>query len=218
MSPRLYLALVPWIVFALVGRDSLEGVAWGAVAALVVALVILALSIRTRSVKDLEIFAVVLFATLAVWAVSDQHDPAGVLQRFHGAIAVGVLALFAVASLAFQPFTEPYAREVVQRKYWATSRFSRINVELTLMWAVVFAAVAAAQAAAGAINTPLASAIFGWLVPAAIVLVGATQATARWNDQFDGESMGLDALLNQGELWDARRPKGTEPPPPRITG
>ena len=45
---------------------------------------------------------------------------------------------FAVASLAFQPFTEQYAREIVQRKYWNTSRFNRANVELTLMWAAVF--------------------------------------------------------------------------------
>jgi hypothetical protein len=206
MSPRLYLALVPWIVFALIGPDSLgAGVAWGAIAALATALVIVAISLRTRSVKDLEIFGVGLFATLAVWGAS---DPAGALQRFHSAIAVGALALFAVASLGFQPFTEPYAREIVQRKYWTTSRFNRTNVELTLMWAVVFAGVAASQAAGGAINTTLASTIFGWLVPAVIVVAGVTQAATRWNDQFDGESMGLDALLNQHELWDARGPEG----------
>ena len=211
MSPRLYLALVPWIVFALVGRDSVEGVAWGAVAALATALVILALSIRTRSVKELEVFSVLLFATLAVLGASDQHDPGGVLQRYHSAIAVAVLALFAVTSLALQPFTEPYAREVVQRKYWTTSRFNRANVELTLMWAVVFAGVAASQAGAAVIDTRLASTLFTWLVPAAVVLLGGSQAAMRWNDQFDGESMGLDAMLSQGELWDARGPDGPSP-------
>ena len=204
MNPRLYLGLVPWVVFAIVGRETVEGVSWGAFAALAVALVIVGVSARSRSVKDLEVFAVGLFAALAVWAVSDQHNPLGVLQRFDSAIAVGALALFAVVSLAFQPFTEPYAREVVQRKYWTTARFNRTNVELSLLWAVVFAATAASFAAAGVVQTRLGTTLFAGLLPVAIVLLGAAQATTRWNDQFDGESMGIDALLNQGELWDTR--------------
>lgn len=204
MNPRLYLALVPWVVFAVVSRGTVDGATWGAFAALGVALVIVTVSARTRSVKDLEVFAVGLFAALAVWALSDQHDPVGVLQRLHGAIAVGALALFAVVSLAFQPFTEPYAREIVQRRYWTTARFNRTNVELSLMWAVVFAAIAASLAAAGVVDTRLGTTIFAGLLPIAILLLGATQATTRWNDQFDGESMGIDALLNQGELWDTR--------------
>ena len=32
----------------------------------------------------------------------------------------------------------------------------------------------------------------------------------RWEDQFDGESMGLDAMLNQVELW------GTDPRPDPV--
>ena len=204
MNSRLYIGLAPWVVFTIVGRGSVEGVAWGAFAALVVALVTLVASARTRSMKDLEVFAVGLFSALAVWAVSDQHDPLGALQRFHGAIAVGALALFAVASLAFHPFTESYAREIVQRKYWTTARFTRVNIELTLMWAVVFAATAASLAAAGVMQTRLGTTLFAALAPIAILLLGATQATTRWNDQFDGESMGIDALLNQGELWDTR--------------
>src|SRR5262249_14128858 len=110
----------------------------------------------------------------------------------------------AVASLAFHPFTESYAREIVQRKYWTTARFTRVNIELTLMWAVMFAATAASLAAAGVMQTRLGTTLFAALAPIAILLLGATQATTRWNDQFDGESMGIDALLNQGELWDTR--------------
>jgi hypothetical protein len=201
MSPRLYLGLVPWIVFAVVGRGSLEGVAWGAVTALGVALVILAMSARTRAVKDLEVFSVALFATLTLWGMSDQHNPHGFLQHYHNGISVGALALFAVASLAWQPFTEPYARELVQRKHWKTARFTRANVELTLMWSVVFTAVAASHTLAGAIHTRLGSTLFMWVLPLALVLLGVKQATMRWEDQFDGESMGLDAMLNQVELW-----------------
>src|SRR5262245_42205363 len=206
MNPRLYLGLVPWIVFALVGRDSLEGVAWGAAIALCVALALVIVSARTRSVKDLEVFAVVLFATLALWGASDQHSPHGVLQRYHNGIAAGALACFAIASLAFQPFTEPYQRELVQRKHWKSARFARANVELTLMWSVVFTAIAASQAVAGAIHTRLGSTIFTWAVPLGIALLGVKQAGMRWEDQFDSESMSLDAMLNQVELWDTNGP------------
>jgi hypothetical protein len=213
MSPRLYLGLVPWIVFMIVGRGSLHGVAWGAATALCVAIALLAMSARTRSVKDLEVFGVVLFAALVVWGVAEHNDPLSLLQRYRNGIATGALACFAIASLAFQPFTEPYAREVVQRKHWKTARFTRANVELTLMWSMVFTAIAASQTVAGAIHTRLGSTIFTWVVPLGIALVGAKQASMRWDDQFDGESMGLDAMLNQVELWDTNGPNG---PGPRV--
>jgi hypothetical protein len=201
MSPRVYLGLLPWIVFALVGLGSLEGATWAAAAALAVAVGILVVSARTHAVKDLEIFAVVLFAVLVLWGATDQHDVHGILQRYHSAVATGALACFAIASLAWQPFTVPYAREVVQKKYWKTARFTRANVELTLMWAAVFAAVAASQAAAGAIDTRLATTVFTWVLPLGLVLLGVKQASTRWDDQFDGESMSLDAVFNQVELW-----------------
>ena len=201
MSARIYLGFLPWIVFALVGRGVLEGVAWGAAAALITAVAIVIASARARSVKELEVFAIALFAAMAVAGVLNQHDTHGFLQRYHCAIAIGALALFMVASLAFHPFTEQYAREVVQRKYWNTTRFNRANVELTLMWAAVFTAIAASEMTAGALDSRLAATIFSWVVPIALVLVGVQQATLRWSDQFDGESMGLDAMLNQVELW-----------------
>ena len=115
--------------------------------------------------KELEIFSIALFVALAVAGALNQHDPQGFLQRYHNALAMGALACFAVASLAFQPFTEQYAREIVQRKYWNTSRFNRANVELTLMWAAVFVAIAASQLTAGAIETRLGSTIFNWVLP-----------------------------------------------------
>jgi len=202
MSERTYLGFLPWIVFAVVSRGSLEGVAWGSIAAVLTAAMIAAASARNRSVKELEIFSLALFVVLAVASVFNQHDPQGFLQRYHNGLAMAALACFAVASLAFEPFTGQYARELVQRKYWNTRRFNRANVELTLMWAVVFVAIAASQFAAGAIETRLGATVFNWILPVGLGVAGIRQATLRWSDQFDGESMGLDAMLNLGELWD----------------
>ena len=202
MSARTYLGFVPWLVFAFLARGSLEGVAWGAVAAVFTAGLIAAGSARTRSVKELEIFSLALFTGLAVAGALNQHDPQGFLQRYYNGLAVGALACFAVASLAFQPFTERYARELVQRKWWNTRRFNRANVELTLMWAAVFIAIAGSETAAGVLETRLGATIFNWILPVGLVVLGIRQATLRWKDEFDEESMGLDAVLNQGELWD----------------
>jgi hypothetical protein len=203
MSARTYLGFLPWIVFAVVSRGSLEGVAWGAIAALLTAAAIALSSARYRSVKELEIFSLALFVALAIAGALNQHDPQGILQRYHNGLAVGALAVFSVASLAFEPFTGQYARELVQRKYWNTTRFNRANVELTLMWALVFVGIAASQITAGALETRLGATIFNWILPVGLVVLGVRQATLRWSDQFDGESMGLDAMLNQRELWDA---------------
>ena len=202
MSARTYVGMLPWMVFAVVGRGSLEGVAWGGFAALVTAVAIACASVRNRSVKDLEIFAIGLFGALAGAGAMDQHDPHGFLQRYHNAVAIGALAAFAVATLAIRPFTEQYARELVQRKYWDTPRFNRANAELTLTWAATFLAITASQVTGGLIHTRLATTIFDWVVPVGLVLLGVRQASMRWTDQFDGESMSLDAMLNQGELWE----------------
>jgi len=218
MSSRVYLALLPWIVFSFVARGTLEGVTWGAVLALFTALAVTRASARVGSVKELEVFAVGLFAVLAVAGALDQHDPNGVLQRFHNGIAMGALTVFALASLAYRPFTDRFAREVVLRRYWETPRFARANVELTLMWTTMFAAITASQVLGAALATRLGSTVFTWVVPIGIVIGGVRQALLRWSDQFDGESMSLDAMLNQGELWDgpaspsSGRPRHSWPP------
>lgn len=202
MSARTYLGFLPWIVFAFVARASLEGVAWGGVAALLTAAAIAGASARMRSVKELEIFSIALFIGFAVAGAFNQHDPQGFLQRYYNGVAVGALACFAIASLAFEPFTQQYARELVQRKYWKTRRFTRANVELTLLWSLVFVAIAASQITADALETRLGATIFNWVVPVGLVLFAVKQASTRWSDEFDGESMSLEAMLNQAELWD----------------
>ena len=77
MSARTYLGFLPWLVFAFVAAGSLEGVAWGAVAAVFTAGLIAAGSARTRSVKELEIFSLVLFTALAVAGALEPARPAG---------------------------------------------------------------------------------------------------------------------------------------------
>lgn len=205
MSGRTYLGFLPWVVFALVGGTMSEGVAWGGFAALITAVVITIASARTGSVKLLEVSAIALFAGFAVAGTLNQNDPHGFLQQYFGAVSAGGLALIALVSLRSTPFTEPYAREIVQRKFWNTPRFKRVNVELTLIWAMVFSAIALSNAAAAAIDARLWETAFNWIAPVAFALLGVKQASLQWSEQFDNGAMGLDAMLNQRELWETAR-------------
>ena len=202
MSGRTYLGFLPWVVFAVVGRAMGEGVAWGGVTALITAVVIAVASARTGSVKLLEVSAVALFAGFVVAGAFDQHDPQGFLQQYCRAISAGGLAVIALVSLRSTPFTEPYAREIVLRKFWNTPRFKRVNVELTLIWTVVFSAIALSNAAAAAIDARVWETLFNWIAPIAIALLGVKQASLQWSEQFDTGTMSLDAMLNQRELWE----------------
>jgi hypothetical protein len=193
------------VVFAVVGRATGEGVAWGGVAALITAVVITVASARTGSVKLLEVSAIALFAVFAVAGALSQHDPQGFLQQYCRAISAAGLALIALASLRSTPFTEPYAQEMVLRKFWNTPRFKRVNVELTLIWASVFAAIALSNAAAAAIDTRLWETVFTWIAPIGFALLGVKQASLQWSEQFDTATMGLDAMLDQRELWETAR-------------
>ena len=205
MSGRTYLGFLPWLVFALVGPAMSEGVAWGGVAALITAVVITVASARTGSVKLLEVSAIALFAGFVVAGASHQHDPHGFLQQYCRALSAGGLALIALVSLRSTPVTEPYTREIVLRKYWSTPRFKRVNVDLTLTWAMVFSAIALSNAAAAAIGTRLWETVFNWIVPVALTLVGIKQSSLQWSEQFDADAMGLDAMLTQVDFWETIR-------------
>ena len=205
MSARTYLGFLPWIVFAVVARGSLEGVAWGAVAAVCTAGAIAIVSARNRSVKELEIFSLALFLGVgrrrSVESARPAGLPAAIPQRSGGG---GARLLRGGRPLAFQPFTEQYARELVQRKYWNTHRFNRAERRAHAdVGGRCSSAIAGSQITAGVIETRLGATIFNWVLPVGLIVLGVRQATLRWSDQFDEESMGLDAVLNQGELWDA---------------
>lgn len=202
MSPRIYLGFLPWVVFAFVGRTISGGVAWGGAAALATAIAIAVASARTGSVTLLGISAIALFAVLTVCGALDQHDPSGFLQQYFRAIAAGAMTLIAVVSTRFTPFTEPYSREIVVRKFWDTPRFKRVNVELSQIWAITFLAITLSFTAAVVIDSNAWSTVFNWIVPVGVTLLGVRAAARLWDDEYDADSMTLDAMLDQSDLWE----------------
>ena len=86
--------------------------------------------------------------------------------------------LIAFCSLLLTPFTEQYAREQVPHQFWSSPQFRHVNRRLTLMWALVFTAVAASHVIAGAAGTRPANILFNWVVPIIVIVWAAKRTTA----------------------------------------
>ncbi|MEU7177179.1 MULTISPECIES: hypothetical protein [Streptomyces] len=155
-------SFIPWLVYA--GVSSI-GWQWGALAGLVLAVVLLAadraagLSLETRV---LEYGTIVFFAALTALAFA---RPGSGLQAYGSALSVGWLALIAWLSVAVRrPFTMAIARRMAPPEVWETPLFRRINTVLTAVWALSFTLTAIAQAIVSAQDLSL---IFSVLVQAA---------------------------------------------------
>jgi hypothetical protein len=170
----LYIALVPWVLFTLLAQHSTLKLA--AVAALVVAGAIMVRSIFAGGLKLLELGAVIAFIAFTVAAFAGDHATAAWMARYSRAIAAALLALIALGSLVFTPFTEQYAREQVPREFWSSAPFKATNRRLTVMWASVFAAMVPFHVIAGIIDKKPTNIICNWVIPIALIVWGAKRS------------------------------------------
>ncbi len=167
-SLPMYVALVPWLLFTVIAEHGTLKIA--SIAALVIAVGIAIPAIRQGNPKVIEIGAAVAFAGFTVVAFVADPSAAHWLERYARAVAAGLLAIVALGSLLFTPFTEQYARERVPREFWSSPRFKAINRQLTLLWAGVFCAMVVSHVIAGEIDRRAANILFNWVVPILLVL------------------------------------------------
>lgn len=163
------LTFLPWIALAIVSDIDVRA---GAIAGLVCALALLARDRRAGHHWDsliLEISTGVYMAALTAVAVA---APDASMMEYGASMAMGWLALTAWCTLALhRPFTEGIARRQVSAEIAATALFRRINVVLTIAWAVAFTVTACALAclqhwAPHATGLLVACKIAGFAVPA----------------------------------------------------
>jgi hypothetical protein len=170
----IFLALVPWVLFSVVCRISVDA---ASLLALVAAAVIAAPGIKAGRPKILELAAVVSFAGFAAIVLAIDPGAADTLHRYARAIAAGLLAVIAFGSLLFTPFTEQYARESLPERVWNTPRFKAGNRAMTALWGAVFAAMVPCHIIAGSLDTQRANLIFNWVVPALLVMWAVKRST-----------------------------------------
>lgn len=176
----IYLGLGPWILFTLLVEHG--GLKVAALVALVAATAISLPGLRSGRPKTLELGAVATFAAFAVLAFTADAQVADWLTHYARAIAAGVLAVIATASMAATPFTEQYARESVPERFWSTPEFEATNHALSSMWALVFTALVPLHVAAGAIDTVEVNALLNWALPIALIVWAAKRTAAASDD------------------------------------
>ena len=166
------LALAPFIVFAV--ADHLVGTTSALIAGAVVAALLLGRDLlRGRSAKVLEVGTVILFGSLAVYAVAG--GPAWSVIGVRLLVDAGLLVIVLVSMAIRRPFTLQYAREQVPREYWDRPEFVRTSYIITLVWAAAFLVMVLADALLlFAPSAPIAIAI-GAIV---VAFLAAVQFTA----------------------------------------
>ena len=130
----------------------------------------------------LELGAVVTFAAFAAVSLVVAHHTGTDVARYARGIAAAALSVIAFASLLFVPFTEQYARERVDERFWSSPQFKAINRKLTIMWGAVFAAMVPFHILAGALDRPGTNILFNWVVPVALVVWAAKRSTGAGED------------------------------------
>jgi hypothetical protein len=139
------LGLSPFIVFFVLLR-LLSPLAGLAGATLVSAWLCAQVWRRGGSVKILELGSLILFAALALYTLVSAASWTVATVRL--AVDGGLLVIVLVSLAINRPFTLQYARERVPEQFWQLPIFLAINRAITAAWALCFAVLTAADAAA----------------------------------------------------------------------
>jgi uncharacterized membrane protein len=165
---------VPWIIFDVVAGPS--NWKYAALAALIAAVVLTVPELRHGGPKILDIVGIVFFGVMCLLGLFLDRGDLLWLETYAQTIANGVVAVVALGSLAFTPFTEQYAREQAPREVWGTPAFNRTNRVLTTVWGLVFAITAVLGVLA--VHDHGDSDWLDWIIPIALLVI-AVRVT-RW--------------------------------------
>lgn len=135
-----FIGFVPWIIYWVVA-DGPSTWLFGAICA-VVATLIMGMSAGFAGVRLLDIVTVAFFTAVTMVGLILGAQDRDWMDTYATTLSSGVLAVMALGSLAFEPFTEQYAPQTAPREDWERAAFRRTNQVLTLMWALVFALIA----------------------------------------------------------------------------
>lgn len=171
-----FVGFAPWIIYWVVANSPstwLYGAAGAALAAIILAIP----SIRQRRIKELDAVTIVFFVGLTIAGIVVGAHDRDWMDTYSNPLSSGMLAVLALGSLAFVPFTERYARESTPPQVWNQPAFKRTNRILTLLWGLVFAVMAICGLIAVAF--PSTSDWTNWVIPI-VLIVGAFKVAKRY--------------------------------------
>ncbi len=173
-----FVGFAPWIVYWVVA-DGPSTWMFGAICA-VISAVFLGISAGRGGARMLDVVTVVFFVGVTTAGMIVGAEDRDWMDTYATTLSGGVLAVMALGSLVFVPFTQQYAPPSAPRHEWEKAAFRRANQVLTLMWALVFALIAVLGYVAVA-----APSTIGWtkaVIPV-VVIVGAIGMTQIYPDR-----------------------------------
>jgi hypothetical protein len=181
----------PWIVYTIISGDSAASKQWGALAALAVTVLVVGQQLRRGQTFDaliIEIGSGVFFVALVALAFA---APTSGLLGYSTALSSAALGVIAWASLAIRrPFTLGIAKQSTPEELWGRPEFLRVNVIITLVWAVSFTlgalVLAALIHAGGGITVTVIAQVAAFAIPMVFTVRYAAMVRARRN-QLSGE-------------------------------
>ncbi|SNT41048.1 hypothetical protein [Rhodococcoides kyotonense] len=183
------LGLAPWVLFSILTERIGAGVV--GVAALLAAagsLLLAAVGARGKGgFKIIDVAGVATFGIIFVVSLVGGQSVDDALADFGRGGATLVLAAVMAISVVTVPFTEQYARDVVDQQYWGSPIFRAKNKSLSAMWAGVVFAMAVCHIIAGVLTSAAevsgshpGNLLLNWIIPIALIIwaVKRTQAVA----------------------------------------
>jgi hypothetical protein len=169
-----FIGFVPWIIYWVVAEGPSTWM-FGALCA-VLSAIILGVSMGRGGPRLLEIVTIVFFVVVTGAGMVVGAQDRDWMDTYATTLSSGVLAVMALGSLAFTPFTEQYARVSRPMDDWEKAAFRRTNKTLTLMWALVFALISVLGYFAT--EVPESTDWTNWVIPIVVIVgaVGMTQA------------------------------------------
>ena len=192
MNPlSLILGFLPLIAFnVLAGRVANNGLAWGALVALAIAVINMAITRPRWPPKIINLILASLFLVLTLIGFLSNRSINGWLVDWASGLVTLTLGLLLLVTMPIMPFTEQYARERVPREYWGRPVFKKVNRVLSLAWAAAIMIIGVASIAVALLheragstsNAHLLGLILNWVVTIAI-LVFMVRFTAIYPDR-----------------------------------
>ena len=201
MNPlSLILGFLPLIAFnVLAGRVANNEIAWGALVALAVALINMAITRPRWPPKIINVISAGLFLVLTLIGFLGNRSIDGWLFDWASGLITLTLGLLLLVTMPIMPFTEQYARERVPREYWGTLTFTKVNRVLSQAWALAIVMIGLASMAVAVLDeragstsdASLLDLIFNWVVPIGI-LVFMVRFTVQYPDRVRKAAAALD--------------------------
>ncbi|WP_319446193.1 MULTISPECIES: hypothetical protein [unclassified Mycobacterium] len=169
-----FVGFVPWIIYWVVAEGPSTWM-FGALSA-VLSAIIIGVSMGRGGPRLLEIVTIVFFVAVTAAGMIVGAQDRDWMDTYATTLSSGVLAIMALGSLVFTPFTEQYANPSRQLADWEKLAFRQTNRVLTLMWALVFALISVLGYYAT--QVPESKDWTNWVIPIVVIVgaVGMTQA------------------------------------------